>query len=152
MKRLRCTGCLRTWSYLPPFIVYLKRYAAKVIQGCWKSWASGKSYEATAEAWHVSVQTVKRWLAPVTRRTCPLAGELRRLAGVEVEALRGLAEPSDTLVTFSSTCPGKANNPQRLAAEMLLTLTLHLLDHLTLDSADRFRVPYHFILKAAANL
>lgn len=116
VKRFRCSQCSgegckgkRTWSYLPPFLLYLMRYAAKVVQECWESWTSGKSYEATSEAEGVgSVRTVSRWLELVTKRAEELAGEMRRLAGMEdVEGSPARAEPPE-----SSTSPlGKANSP-----------------------------------------
>lgn len=160
VKRFRCSQCSgegckgnRTWSYLPPFLLYLKRYAARVVQECWESWASGTSYEATAEAEHVrSVRTVSRWLEVVTKRAEELAGEIRRLAGVEgapgPTERSTLPEPESS----SSMPPGKANSPRRRGAQTLLHLTLRLLDRLSLDPADRSRVPYHFAMKAARAL
>lgn len=157
VKRFRCSQCSgdgckgkRTWSYLPPLLLYLVRYAAKAVQDCWESWASGKSYEAAAEAANVrSVRTVKRWLELVTKRAEELAGEMLRLAGMEdgevPPARAGPPEPS-------TSSPGKANRPRRLAAKTLLDLTLRLLDRLTLDPADQPRVAYHFAMKAARAL
>lgn len=83
IERFRCRGesCRRTGSYLPPVVLVLKWYAAAIVQGCWKSWASGSSWEATAEARGVwSVNTVERTLTLVTSRAPTLGAELRRLS------------------------------------------------------------------------
>jgi hypothetical protein len=156
VRRFRCKACGKTRTYLPSIALHLKRYAAKVVQGCWEDWArieettgAGLCYEATAEAWHVpSARTVKGWLGPLIAKADALMGEIRRYAR-EVSPGRALTEGQDVQAPQSPA--GTARSPQRYGLSKLLNLTRTLLAQVTLSPEDQLRVPYHFVMLVARN-
>lgn len=137
VKRFRCRECRRTWRFLPPMLLAFKRYAAGVVQGCWETWATvaGASFESAAEAWHLrSVRTVQRWLHPLA------AGAVSLMAGVRRLLVGKGPEEAKKDTRHSSA---------RSAVSGLLDLTRTLLAQAPLNSSDRLRVPYHFVMLVA---
>jgi hypothetical protein len=139
VKRFRCRSCQRTWSFQPPVVVRYKRYAARIIDGCWETWSNGLSLEATAERWQLRcVRTVQRWLGPIAAAPKALMGEVRRLLGTGKEPQQTSEEPPQQKV--------------RTAVKALRTLTQALLQEVPARSSDSTRVPYHFVMRASLAL
>ncbi len=127
VKRWRCTACKRTFSYLPPFVLVLKRYAASAIQGVWESrvdHASGQSLEQLAERWGLPcVVTLRRWLAPLDAYGAAIESELRRLLPSDIGDIERHRQP----------------------ARRILSLVQLYTTRASLHPLDLERVPYHHV-------
>lgn len=126
VKRWRCTACRRTFSYLPPFVLVLKRYAASAIQGIWECRVdhASLSLEQLAERWGLPcVVTLRRWLAPFDAWGAAIESELRRVLPFDVGGIELDRQP----------------------ARRILSLVQLYTTRASLHPLDRERVPYHHV-------
>jgi hypothetical protein len=129
VKRFRCKSCCRTFSLLPPLALFLKRYAAGIIQDAWERHVDEEplTLEEIAERWDLPcVQTVQRWLHPLRSMGEALKRELRQ--------------------ALPFTAPGLPGPAAEAVSDELLGLARQVAKHTRCSSFDRLRVPYHFVL------
>jgi hypothetical protein len=124
---------------MPPFMLKWKRYLAAIVQSCLEKWAEGESLEKIAEALHIPhSRTVHRWIRPIAACVHRISGALRQLMDDEDEQ-KGVNE---TETQFDG----------RRAIQQLLEIVNRLKDHISLNSIDRLRTAYHFVLCAARSI
>jgi hypothetical protein len=159
IKRFLCCGTCnksagqkyKTWSYIPAFTLRLKRYAARVVQGCCDDWVGGASCEAAAEAWHIhSVRTVQRWLRQLTANASTLEAVIRQLLGGK-EVQQGIKPPRAPPIDRKRS-PLPRNRAAREAVARMFTMIRELVSQLRSSFLDSSRVPYHFVMRVASTL
>lgn len=75
LRRFFCTGCSRTFSWRPAFLVFAHRLAANVYQQCLKNWALGR--KRTSTGWHeLGPDGQKSFLGKIRRRWLALLHRL----------------------------------------------------------------------------
>ena len=140
IKRSRCKVCGRTFGYIPPFLLNWKRYAASIVQSSFEEWAQGKSLEQIAVAHDIPCsRTVHRWIRPIAANVHRISGALRQLFISDEKEEKGVNETKT-----------KLNG--RKAIQHLLDITSQIKDQIPLNSIDRLRAPYHFVLCAARSI
>lgn len=76
IRRFRCSGCGRTFSWRPPFLVFGRRYAAVFYQMALREWCLGRR-GADGRAWYEPGPTGRRaFFRLLTRRFGFLLGRL----------------------------------------------------------------------------
>ncbi len=140
IKRFRCKDCGRTFGYIPPFLLKWKHYAAAIVQSSFEEWAQGKSLEKVAESHNIpNSRTVHRWTCPIAAGVQGISGALRRLF------LKDEKEQEEVNET-------EAQLQGRKAIQHLLEIVHRLREEISLNSIDRLRTTYHFVLCAARSI
>lgn len=138
IKRSYCKRCKKTLSFLPPFLLPLKKYGSEIINESFKRCCEGEKIPIICKELSLPEEsTLKRWLIPIKKNAKKIKEGVYMFLSQKVHHLR-------EEIIFQS----EENQKNRGKSEILLNL-YKLLDKLSsiLEGLGQIkRSPYHYAL------